>query len=47
MNYIAPVQVKLTEEKREEFKRVAKENKETPSEVLRKMIDQYIEENKN
>jgi len=40
------IQVKLTREMREEFQRVAADNMQNPSVLIRYWIKKYIEENK-
>lgn len=46
MKLIEPFQVKLEHGKRELFKKIAEQNKDNPSELVRKWIDKYIDENK-
>ena len=38
--------IRISEEMRDEFKRIAEENAQTPSALIRKWIEEYIKENK-
>lgn len=38
--------IRISEEMREEFKRIAENNAQTPSALIRKWIEEYIKENK-
>lgn len=38
--------IRVSEEMRDEFKKIADENSQNPSSLIRKWIEKYIEENK-
>ena len=38
--------IRIEKELRDEFKRIAEENAQTPSALIRKWIEEYIKENK-
>jgi len=38
--------IRISEEMRDEFKRISEENAQTPSMLIRKWIEDYIEKNK-